>query len=210
MTANQTRTRTCRRCDRTRTTPEEIQANGVPTCRACALEHRRQHDREALRKKRATPEGKARSNAAIVKWRTLHRQDYLAAQARYRERLKHDPERHQRSLETHRIGIRLRRERAGRPIAPLTREQYLKRYGNGSGGNGVVLPAGPLRELIKRWLPSEGDRTTKQLAELADVSERRIYGLLHHEQDGISLRLADNVCAVLGVPFALLYPLEDA
>ena len=98
-----------------------------------------------------------------------------------------------------------------------------ERYANGNGAvpypRGMnTLPAVELTPFILTWL---GDRDLRarqdrvngrmmagitDLADLSGVSERRIYAILHGEQDAVHVDTADKLCTALAVPLALVYP----
>lgn len=134
-----------------------------------------------------------------------------------------DPEKRKRIRENANMARRLRAEREGHPIPPLSEAEYFSLYGNGSGGHGnaITLPAAPLRRLVKQWLPSftercseatmngDGSSSIKGLARLSGVSDRRIRSVLNGHQKRVSLRLADCVCTAIGIPLALVYREEE-
>jgi hypothetical protein len=141
-----------------------------------------------------------------------------------RERLMQDPEWRERARETQRINYHLRREREQQPRRePMSEEEYLQRYGNGSGRTTSKVPVGPLRDVVRDWLdPDEivhaanavtrnrdrdatlGLHTRGELARRAGVDERRVYDLFHGAY--LSLRVADRIATAVDVPLSLIYP----
>lgn len=110
-----------------------------------------------------------------------------------------------RYLERKREDTRMR-YRLHHAVEPMTAEEYAEAYGSGVAGHGHLVAAAPLREAIVNWLAS-GDkrqRNVRTLAAVAGVSERRIYAALH-EQERVSLRLADHVCVAIELPLSLVY-----
>jgi hypothetical protein len=99
-----------------------------------------------------------------------------------------------------RMGLRLRREREGRPLPVLSAEEYTERYGRGYG-NATRLPAAPLVPLVEQALKSESE---VELAYRAQIADKRVREILDGK-DQISLVTADRLCVALGVALSFVY-----
>ena len=200
-------TRACQRCGRARLCPDEISPKGIPTCIACSKAHRRRSNREWFRnhpefdrERNARPERRAMMRAAGERWLRNNREWVN---------------------ETGRINYRLRAERKGRSVRPLTPEQYETRYGtaSGDGRRRSNIDAGPLVRAIREWLDDERDEgvsnngllgihTIKGLERRSGVTLRTITRWLAAENPRCSLVAADRVALAIGTHLDLLY--DDA
>lgn len=212
----------CKRCQLD--TANRARRRRMKTWNAERREAERQRFRETRQRTRSTPEGRAKHNAANQRWRLRHPGAAYAAHKRWIAKIRKDPKRWAQHKEDIRIYHRLYRERKGVPLRPVS----IERYRNGNGKTTFAkgknhLDASVLAPYIEQWLSenSGGDpgvrftrwhgRTpagVEQLAERAQVPSRRIFAILHGEQENVLRATADALCVAMAVPLALLYP-ED-
>jgi hypothetical protein len=133
-------------------------------------------------------------------WAAANPERKLAQQRASYRRLRADPERWARTLETHRLGYRLRAEQAGTPVVPVSEETYERR--NGATHAGPRLDPAPLRQLIHE--AEDAGWTQRELADASGVSERLLYRVLH-EDSRVTAWAADRVLVTLGLHLDLIY-----
>lgn len=122
-----------------------------------------------------------------------------AYQREYRERVKADPHRHAKSLEQRRIAARLRRERAGEPLAAVAAVTPLPIAFRSVG----TLPAAPLVSEIDKWRAGRPERIVQQLG----VNERQLREWRSGGIDSVQFDVADRVLVRLNqlLPHGLLW-----
>jgi hypothetical protein len=112
-------------------------------------------------------------------------------------RWRHDPVKGAEYREARRMQYRLRQARRGRPVPPLSEQQYEARYGKGwtrrySMPREVVAA---VAALIESEL--ENGRDLEAIAAMAGMPGRRLWAIRHGE--GGSLPVIDRLCIALGV-----------
>lgn len=166
-------------------------------------------------------EAKRRQLARIKAWQDERRELVRDYQRRYWKRLKTDPKRWAERREIQRMNYRLRAERNGRPIPPITESAY----SNGSGASvpSGTVPAVLIAPLIREWLGEFGGRVLTnsdfgapegkgdigagrtELAALAGISERTVREILKGKRETVQFVTADRLCAALNVPLSSLH-----
>lgn len=213
--------RPCRQCGELRDCPAQIGVANNAICTTCQHANKAQN---ARRRYMRNPQAYA---AACRRWRELNPGKAADATRRWRQAVLADPERHREYLENRRIYEKIRRAQQG----AQTRPAFDYEHRNGKvpyGRNGARVPADPLVPLIIAWMGVDGSAERRrerhgenvmsayagqvsfagieELAKLAGVSARRIYGILHDEQQNVARDTADKLCSALAIPLALVYP----
>jgi DNA-binding XRE family transcriptional regulator len=198
--------RECIRCGQTRECPEQIGIHpNAKVCEQCKAARTRERRRAWAAKQRATDPGfRLKQTDATRRWRARHRDRHLEYSRLYYEWLKAEPERWARHLEDARINYRLRQERQGRTVQPLSEETYIARYGSGYGRS-TRLPAEPLKPLVRDGVQMWGEET---LAGLARVSVKRVREVANGKMT-VSLVTADRLCNAFGLPLSAIYQDEN-
>jgi hypothetical protein len=115
-------------------------------------------------------------------------------------KLRKDPARYQRRLENARIADRLRAERAGRPMKPMSEVAYVKRYGPGWKRKERV-PAAPIARLL---------HDLEDVAAFTESVDGLSASFISRVSAGritdLSVRDADVLCVALGLTLSLVYP----
>lgn len=210
--------RICPRCGERRACPEEIGEDYRAVCSTCARERVRERQREWARVRRLNdPKFAERMREAARLYKQRHPEKTKEIEHRRYEQIRADPVKWERHKGDQRMRYRMRQERKGKPVKPVSKRVYVQRFGSGRHSFANTLPVAPLRTVIDAWLPTEVEHqwttneheTTSagvvQLAEIAGVSARRIGSILNGEQERVSLGVADALCVALNVPLASLY-----
>lgn len=148
------------------------------------------------------------------RYREQNRDAYLAAQRRYRERLRQDPERHARHLENTRIAYRLRQERKGKPARQTSQPPKIKLVAREEQ---VLLPAAPLAAAVERAIASaqgvhlaevhtatgggrsQGGRSREDLCAKWGISSRTLRDWREEPGRQVQLATADRVLTATGL-----------
>lgn len=161
-------------------------------CRPCRARRQRER-RQALR---STPEGLAKSRADEARWKRAyyrrHRDQVMANQRAWWERVKADPERYRAHLENDRIDRALRRERQGLPPRGIRPARPRVVFDDPH----VRLPVAPFVE----WL------ATAHTAAADDSMKRRVFAYLHGESRHVAITAADAILTANGFHLADVYP----
>lgn len=131
-----------------------------------------------------------------AEWYANNREAVLRHHRNADEREKRDPVRRAKRRENQRFSARLRAEQQGRPMAPVSEEVYVKRYGDGKSKAGS-LPVAPILELLAGF----DELTAGRMCEELGIHRHRVLSSV----DRISLVTADRICVYLGVPLSLVY-----
>lgn len=159
-----------------------------------------------------------RLQATQRKWRQSHPDRAAKLNRSYKERLKGDPERHARFLETRRLEYHLRAERNGKPL-PKVRPRR-------SGSGQQVVPAAPLlamfeRELARRAALADGlakfsgvlpelDRTsTEAVCEDYGVDSRKYRGWRSGRDINVTVGIVEAVLERADLEWHEVYAYDD-
>jgi len=175
--------------------------------RAWYLEHREQAlERAAARYQ----EHRERRLAQISAYYYEHREELLqAGRERYyrdhqatlerkrrdREAIKADPERAAYYREYRRMWQRMKAERDGNPLPPVPEHRYP------APSTKWTVDGEPIRALVRRWEAMGGSR--RELAAVADVSERLLYRLMHGDGE-VTVAAADRIAVACGLHIDLI------
>jgi hypothetical protein len=175
---------------------EEIRAKQA----AYQREHR---EEQAERSRRWYAANREKHKATAERYRIAHREIVRERNRRWYIDLMADPERAQRRRELARMDARLRQERDGGRLRPLSPEAYLKRYGTGQFAQHSRIDASPLRQLLCECV---ADLTG--FAESVPLSESAIHRIMLGHTERVAVRDADILCVALNMPVSLVYPDE--
>lgn len=188
--------RTCSKCGKQRMVGKQIK----PAGRVCAFCQRERQRVNALRQYHAHKEKRRK---AMREWKRKHPEKQLEYERAHYHRVRQDPKRYAKYREQARMTYRLRREKQGNPLKPLTPEQYQERYGQLEPRTSY-LPAEPIRTLLDRRINGD-DEALGNFARRSGVDERRLRSL-RSDQPKISLHNADRIATAFDVPLSTLYP----
>jgi DNA-binding Xre family transcriptional regulator len=145
---------------------------------------------------------KERHAERVARWKAEHPERQKLYRQRHYENLKRTRQGWEKYLEDQRLSWRLLAERRGRPVKPVSLEEYRERYGSG-WGKSITLPAEPLLPFIRRALRTESET---ELAGRAGISDKRIREVLNGNVSNFALVTADKLCLALGYTLSLIYP----
>lgn len=190
--------RGCLKCHQLRRVPDEIRPMGS-VCNSCKHKRRLAYDKARYHEKRDE------IIARVKDWIARNPEKHSEYMRTTYERMRSDPDRWRDYLVKQRIDSRLQ----GRVRnAQEPKVSAVDGYASAPSKLGPMLPAAP----IATWLRSEfpGYALT-ELAERLGEDDRLLWRLLH-EQDEVSLHVADRIFVKADCPhlLALLYPIEEA
>jgi hypothetical protein len=197
--------RECSRCGEVKPCPAQI--TDFPwrpaVCQLCQKTKERDRQREWAAQKRANDDDfRRRQIEATLRWQQRHPEYVIEAEHRRYAAIKADPERYERHKESARMRYRLRQQKAGRQIRPISEAEYEQRYGTARGKLTPRVPTAPLARLLRDVFDLEA------VADAARLSSSFVGRVARGEYDakGLTIRDADALCIALGTALTLVYP----
>lgn len=218
--------RSCRRCDPNREKPQTIKNFSVSQrdkagraiqwsyeCKPCAVARKSEWRKNVRATNPAHEERiKAQQRRTQKKWRETHREVEKKRAKAYRDRVKADPKRHARWLESRRIEHHLRQERRGkktRPPSPKARKLREPRR----------VPSEPLVGLMEARLAhlrqvdaltgEDEGQTMKLLCERVGVDQRSFSRWRSKEALTCNIGTAERVLLELDIDWHEVYSYDD-
>lgn len=191
-------------------------------CKRCQIEGANRRYYESRKDPQQVAKLRARNARLNREWRRRNPAAARAAVRRHHRKVQADPQKHAAHLESRRMARRLKREREGKPVRPLSAKQRANLAMTKTASS--YLPAGPLAALVDRIVDqrkavsevlgdraraSGGDGVIAEVCAEFGVDERTYRGWRTGEYRQVRIGMAEKVLLRAGVEWFEIYSYDD-